>query len=164
MINGVQANLGVTRISCHQNLLCFVNLPFFSLLSHYSYCNLLSINVHMLVSALILCEKLQPWKLKCFIFSLCSCALYPDFTLLLCLGGLKPSAEYLGHSSFCYLRNCCWGANFISAATQTAVGSGWIPVGQTALPSPASQQWWVQPLRSRDGHLLRPLKGQENAT
>lgn len=31
MINGVQANLRVTRISCHQNQLYFVNLPFFSL-------------------------------------------------------------------------------------------------------------------------------------
>lgn len=40
----------------------------------------------MLLSALILCEKLQPWKLKCSIFSLCSCALYPDFTQAAQLG------------------------------------------------------------------------------
>lgn len=132
-------------------LICLFSSP---LLSHYSCYNLLSVNVHMLVSALILCEKLQPWKLKCSIFSLCSCALCPDFIQAAGLGWAETSAEDLGKPSSCYLRNCCWGANFTPTATQPR---GWVrldPFGPRSLPS----------LRSWDCHWLRPVKGQENAT
>lgn len=145
MINGVQANLGVTRISCYHNRLYFVNLPFFSLLSSLF---LLQFAIHQ-----------YPHASACFNSVQGSAALKVEmlhiWPLLMCrfqIPRFHPGCSaWVGWNPLLSI----WD-NPISAILETAaevpilyllphwpvVGSGWIPLDKE--PNPTSQQWHVQ--------------------